>query len=137
MKNCVFCQIAAGTLPAWRVYEDEAVVAFFDKAPVAEYHTLVIPKRHAADIFEVPDEDVRALASAIRQLTLIYRNKLGLKALQIVSSNGKEAQQDVFHLHFHIVPRSEGDGQDIAWSPEPGIPARFDALLARLSQPSS
>ena len=137
MESCVFCQIGAGLLPAARVYEDDAVVAFLDRAPVAELHTLVVPKRHAADIFEVSDEDVRALASAIRTVSLLYRSKLGLTDLQVVSSNGKAAQQDAFHLHFHIVPRFEGDGRDIAWTPDLRIRERFDDLLARLFDASA
>ncbi len=135
MRDCVFCQIGAGLLPAVRVYEDDAVVAVFDRAPVAEYHTLLIPKRHAPDIFGVSDEDARALASAVRTVARLYRGRLGITAVQIVSSNGRAAQQDAMHLHVHLVPRAEGDKQDIVWHHDPGIRDRFDELLARLAAP--
>ena len=132
MRDCVFCQIGAGLLPAARVYEDASVVAFFDHGAVAEYHTLVIPKRHAQDIFEVSDEDARALASAVRTVARLYRDRLGITAPQIVSSNGRAAQQDAMHLHVHLVPRVEGDGQNIVWRHDPSIRDRWDELLARL-----
>lgn len=132
MKSCVFCEIAAGRLPANRVYEDDLVVAFFPLHPVTEYHTLVIPKHHATDIFDVGADDFRAVASAIRHISRAYRETLGIEALQIVSSNGADGQQDVFHLHFHIVPRSKDDGQDISWTPDLSISERFDELLSRV-----
>nr|WP_299813036.1 HIT domain-containing protein [uncultured Roseibium sp.] len=134
MERCIFCEIAAGRLPATKVYEDEFVVAFFDRAPVAEYHTLVIPKQHATDIFDVNDDNVRALASAIRTICRTYRSALGIDNLQIVCSNGADAQQDVFHLHFHIVPRTRLDGQDILWKPDHSIAERFGELLSRLEK---
>ncbi len=130
MKNCVFCEIAAGKLPAWRVYEDDLVVAFFDKSSIAEYHTLVIPKRHTTDIFDVEKADLQAVTAAIKHISQAYKKNLGIDSLQIVSSAGAPAQQDAFHLHFHIVPRTIGDGQDISWTPDPSIRERFDELLA-------
>lgn len=132
MKSCVFCEIAAGRLPAARVYEDDRVVAFFPRHPVTEFHTLVIPKHHAADIFDVGADDFSAVASAIRHISHAYQEMLGIGDVQIVSSNGGDAQQDVFHLHFHIVPRSKDDGQDIRWTPDLSISERFDELLSRV-----
>ena len=137
MTTCVFCQIAAGHLPAAKVYEDDVVLAFFDEAPVADYHTLVIPKRHAQDIFEISEEDMRALAATVRSLALLYRDKLALTDLQILSSNGRNAQQEVCHFHVHIVPRFEGDGHDIAWTPDLSKRDRFRDWLARLTGPAS
>ena len=130
--SCTFCAIAAGRLPAARVYETAGAVAFFDRGSVAAYHTLVIPRRHATSIFDIPGEDLRAVMSAVRHLSRLYRSRLGIEAMQIVSSNGQAAQQDAPHFHVHIVPRHEGDGLDVAWTPDPTIPPRFEALLTRL-----
>lgn len=92
MKRCVFCEIGAGRVrPDAKVYENERVIAFFDRAPVTEYHTLVVPKRHATDIFDVEEEDLLAVTSAIRRICRNYREKLGIKDVQIVSSNGNAA----------------------------------------------
>lgn len=133
MTDCVFCDIVSGGLPATKIYEDDLVLAFFDRAPVAEYHTLVIPKRHATDIFDVDEEDLIAVMSAIRRICRIYREKLGIRDVQIVSSNGNAAQQDTFHLHFHIIPRAHGDGLVIPWSSDGSIAVRFADLLSRLN----
>lgn len=133
MKRCTFCEIGAGRMRSdAKVYEDERVIAFFDQAPVAEYHTLVVPKRHSTNVFDVEEDDLIAVAVAIRHICRMYRSKLGIEDLQIVSSNGAAAQQDAFHLHFHIVPRAHGDGQNITWTPDFSILERFDNLLSRL-----
>lgn len=134
MIPCTFCEIVAGRLPCWKVYEDDSTLAFFDKNGITAYHTLVIPKRHAADIFTVPDEDLRAVGTAIRRICRTYRDQLGIEALQVISSNGAAAQQDTFHMHFHIVPRFKNDGNDVKWLPDPALPSRFDELLSHLHQ---
>lgn len=81
MKSCPFCEIVADRAPAWKVYEDAQVLAFFDKGAVAEYHTLVIPKRHVPGIFEAEDEEMRTIASAVRTTCKKYRDGLGIGAL--------------------------------------------------------
>ena len=72
--------------------------------------------------------------SALKYVVDLYRSRLGIKHLQVVSSSGSEAQQDVFHLHFHIVPRHTGDGQDVKWARHPEMRERFDGQLARLQK---
>ncbi|KZL20834.1 HIT domain protein [Pseudovibrio axinellae] len=118
--------------PDATVFENESVIAFFDRGSISPYHTLVVPKRHSTNIFDVQEDDLIKLTCAIREICLIYKEKLNINNIQIVSSNGAEAQQDAFHLHFHIVPRSKGDGQDIEWTPDPTLPGRFQSLLSKL-----
>ncbi len=130
--DCIFCQVLAGTAKSWKVYETDLAYAFLDIHPVNEYHTLVISKRHYTNIFDVPDYELTHVISALKHVVNLYHEKLGIENVQIVNSSGPEAQQDVFHLHFHIVPRHKGDGQDVKWSPHPEIQERFDELLARL-----
>ena len=133
MNDCVFCRIVSGELPAWIVYEDDNVLAFFDANPVNEYHTLVIPKKHYKDIFDVPSDELLHITKAIKKITSIFKENVGIENLQVVNSSGSEAQQYVFHIHFHIVPRTSGDGQDVIWTPKPEIKNRYDELLAVLS----
>ena len=132
MNDCIFCQVAEGTAESWKVYETDSTYAFLDIHPVNEYHTLVIPKRHYTNIFDVPDDELVQVISALKHVVDLYHDKLGIENLQIVNSSGAEAQQDVFHFHFHIVPRYKGDQQDIRWSTHPEMRERFDQLLARL-----
>lgn len=132
MDDCIFCRVAAGTAQSWKVYESDFAYAFLDVNPVNEYHTLVIPRRHYADVFDAPAEVLIHVVLALKRVVDLYRDKLGIENVQIVNSSGAEAQQDVFHLHFHVVPRHEGDGQDVKWTPRPEMRERFDELLEGL-----
>jgi histidine triad (HIT) family protein len=132
MEDCIFCQVARGSTESWKVYENEHVFAFLDINPVSEYHTLVISKKHYRDIFDVPEEELKEIMAVIKKLTTLYNQKLGIENVQIINSSGSEAQQDVFHVHFHIVPRHRGDGQDVRWKTHPEWRAGFNKLLERL-----
>ncbi len=133
MEDCIFCQVASGHADSWKVYESDQAYAFLDIHPVNEYHTLVIPKRHYVSIFDVPTGELLHVMSALKHVVDLYQERLGLANAQIVNSSGADAQQDVFHLHFHIVPRQKGDGQDVRWRTYPEMRRRFDDLLARLT----
>ncbi len=132
VQECIFCRIAAGEVQSWKVHETDQAYAFLDIHPVNEFHTLVIPKQHYADIFTVPEDELMHLMSALKHVVDLYRERLGIQNIQILNSSGPEAQQDVFHLHFHIVPRHTGDGQDVKWSLHPEMRERFGEMLQRL-----
>ena len=137
MSDCIFCAIVQGRQPSWKVYEDESTYAFFDIDPVSEYHTLIVPKEHYADIFAITEESLFQVARAIKKVVALYESKLGLRNIQIVNSSGVEAQQDVFHVHFHLIPRASDDGQDITRITHPEFRERFDEMLARLNSDAS
>jgi len=132
MNNCIFCRIVAGNAPSWKVFETEEVYAFLDINPVSEYHTLVIPKAHYTDVFDTPAEVLQQIMEVVKEVTTLCREKLGIQHVQIVNSSGREAQQDVFHIHFHIVPRKSGDGQNIRWRTHPEWRGRFDQMLEKI-----
>ena len=132
MKNCIFCQIVEGKSPSWKVLETEAAYAFLDINPVSRYHTLVIPKNHYRDIFDIPEEELKAVMALVRKVAKLYEEKLGIKNMQIISNSGAEAQQDVFHIHFHIVPRQRGDGQNIRWATHAEWRSEFDEMLEKV-----
>lgn len=132
MDNCIFCQVAKGASPSWKVYEDEKVYAFLDIFPATRYHTLVIPKKHYTNIFDIEETDLQAVISVVQKLSKLYKEKLGIEDIQIISNTGAAAQQTVFHIHFHIVPRSIGDGQDVRWKTHPEWRSEFDGMLEEL-----
>jgi len=132
MTDCIFCKISQGEIKAWKVYENEAVFAFLDVNPVNEYHTLVIPKNHYENIFDIPEDELKEVMAVIKKLVTLFNSKLGIRNVQIINSSGSEAQQDVFHIHFHIVPRKLNDNQDIEWKTHPEWVEKFDQLLERL-----
>jgi len=133
MENCIFCEIARGEAPSWKVYEDEHTYVFLDIHPATEYHTLVIPKKHYENIFDVPEDEAAHVMRTIKKTAALYQEKLGIENAQVINSSGAQAQQDVFHLHFHIVPRAIGDGQDVQWTTHPEWREKFDGWLERLA----
>ena len=131
MENCIFCKIIKGEIPSWKVYEDENTYAFFDINPMSEYHTLVIPKKHYVNMFDIPEHEAVNIMRTIKKVITIYKEAIGLENVQVVNNNGEHAQQDVFHLHYHIVPRLKSDGQNIIWpKPKESVKEKFDELLA-------
>lgn len=133
MENCIFCKIAAGEFSSHKVYEDEHCFAFLDINPKNAYHTLVIPKKHYTGIFDIPEDEAVFLMKAVKKVVSLYSEKLGLTDLQIINNNGKNAQQEVPHLHFHILPRYKDDGQNFAWpQTRKDIGEKLDELLEKL-----
>lgn len=132
MEECIFCKIVSGKAKSWKIYEDNDVYAFLDINPVSEYHTLVIPKNHYTNIFDVPETELLKVMAAVKRLSALYRDTLGINNLQILNSSGQEAQQDVFHVHFHLVPRTKDDGQNIVWNTHPELREQFDQMIERI-----
>lgn len=109
---CIFCKIIAGEIPSYRIYEDENVYAFLDIADDAEGHTLVIPKKHYENILDIPDDGLSLVMLAVKKIANHYVDNCGYSGVNIMNASGKDAQQSVFHLHFHIFPRKESDRLD-------------------------
>ena len=131
MKNdCVFCAIAAGEIPCFKVYEDELVLAYLDINPFSEGHTLVIPKAHTTGLLDTPDETLAALLARVKKVAAHLKTALGCDGFHILQNNGAAAGQTVGHIHFHIVPRREGD--PIEFANRPGDMEHLKALAARI-----
>lgn len=105
MEDCVFCEIAKGSIPANTVYEDNDVIAFLDIHPVTMGHTLVIPKKHYLDTFDIPVEILSQINRVAKELGTQYLTALNCDGANFLNASRKEAQQSVFHYHMHIVPR--------------------------------
>jgi len=132
--DCVFCRIVAGNAPARRVYENESVLAFLDINPISVGHTLVIPKPHFVNVYDLPDEQFARIVAVTRKLVLHYRTAIGAQSVNLLHSAGRPARQDVFHFHLHIIPRYENDGLHLGYRPRAGNLEDPDAVLARLRQ---
>jgi histidine triad (HIT) family protein len=111
ISDCIFCLIAAGKIPAKKVYEDPKVLAFLDINPVSEGHTLVIPKNHYETISLVPDSELGVIFRVIKKLATNMKDKLGVDGINIIQNNYKAAGQDIPHFHVHIIPRKNNDGR--------------------------
>ena len=104
MSECIFCQIIRKEAPASIVYEDEQVVAFLSNHPVNVGHTLVAPKKHYVNIYEIPEEEAAYLFRIVKRIAYAVKNATGVEGIRIVQNNGETAGQVVFHLHMHVIP---------------------------------
>ena len=109
-QECIFCQIIRKQSPASIVYEDKQVVAFLSNRPVNEGHTLVAPKKHYENIFEIPEEEAAYLFRVTKHVAEAVRHALSAEGIRIVQNNGRAAGQVVFHLHVHVIPMEPNDG---------------------------
>ena len=106
MKNdCIFCAIAAGEIPSFKVYEDDLVLAYLDINPFSKGHTLVIPKAHTTGLLDTPDETLAAVIARVKKVAALLKQALLCDGFNILQNNGVAAGQTVMHVHFHIVPR--------------------------------
>ncbi|OYR56573.1 HIT family protein [Halorubrum halodurans] len=108
--DCIFCSIVDGEIPAWTVYETDAVLAFLDANPLARGHTLVIPKAHAERVGDLDADTASAVFDAVSDLTPRVQDAVDADAANVGVNDGEAAGQEVPHVHAHVVPRFEGDG---------------------------
>ena len=108
-NNCVFCAIAAGEIPSFKVYEDDIVLAYLDINPFTKGHVLVIPKEHTEGLLDTPDATLAAVIARVKKVAAHIKEALPCDGFNILQNNGEAAGQTVRHIHFHIVPRWNGD----------------------------
>lgn len=113
-EDCVFCKIIEGKIPSHTVYEDDEVVAFLDANPVSKGHTLVVPKKHVENIHEAAGMDY--MWDALVKVSNALRETFDPGGINIDQNNGEVAGQEVFHLHFHVTPRYDGNELDISYN---------------------
>jgi len=112
LDKCVFCEIIKGNSPCTEIYEDQHVLAFLDTNPVSENHTLIIPKNHYVNLYDIPENELKHLLVATKRITIQFQNDHDVQGVNVLHASGAEAQQSVYHFHLHLVPRRIGDGLD-------------------------
>lgn len=116
MDTCIFCRIAAGEIPSKTVYEDEKVIGILDISPASKGHVLIIPKEHAADLYELPDATAAHVLVVAKKIAAAMKKGLNIPALKLVQNNGELAGQTVMHFHMHLIPCY--NGQEVTnWKP--------------------
>ena len=133
--NCTFCRILNNELSSSRVYEDEHTVAFLDIRPIAQGHTLVVPRRHVESYTDLSSEEVAQLAQAGRLVAAHLKSAVeGCEGVSLSLADGMSAGQEVPHAHLHVIPRRRGDG--FGWKFPPGYsseaapPDQLDSVAA-------
>ena len=127
MENCIFCKIIAGEIPSATVYEDDDVKAILDVNPAARGHVIVLPKKHASDVFSIPDEDLSKAICVAKKIAIAVKEAYKCDGVNILQNNGEAAGQTVFHLHIHVIPRFEGDTISVKWK-QGEMPADLDVI---------
>ena len=115
--DCIFCKLANGVFPTNSIYEDDKFNVILDLGPATKGHALILPKEHADNLYELPDETAAAAMILAKKLAKNMVNKLGADGLNVVQNNGEAAGQTVMHYHLHLIPRYKNDGQHILWDP--------------------
>ena len=132
--DCIFCAIIEGTAPAEIVYEDEATVAFMDINPANPGHTLVVPRQHVRDVFDIDEETGAAVMRAAVRVARAIKAALQPDGVNLMQASGPAAFQSVFHFHLHVVPRWWDDSLKLPWRPVPGDPPAIRAVAARIRE---
>jgi len=115
MADCVFCLIRDGKIPSAKVYDDQRTLAFMDINPLSRGHCLVVPKAHAATLYDVETEDLRAAITTAKKVAGAIRKALNPDGLNMLQANGAAAFQSVPHFHLHLIPRWTNDGKGFDW----------------------
>lgn len=130
-ENCIFCKIVAGEIPANKVYEDEAAIAFLSIGPVNPGHTVVIPKDHFENIYGLPDETLCRLMMSVKKVALAVKNGLDADGINIGMNNEESAGQEIPHAHIHVIPRKHDDSL-IHWPPKAYLPGEADEIINKI-----
>lgn len=102
MKDCIFCKIINGDIPSMKIYEDDICLAYLDIKPDSDGHTLVIPKKHYKDIYDIPNNTLSHIYDVSKKIMKILEEKLGCNGFSLLQNNG--SVQEVKHYHLHIKP---------------------------------
>lgn len=114
--DCIFCKIINNEIPSAKVFENEHVFAFLDLGQVTKGHTLVIPKVHQKNVYELSEDVAQNLFAAVPKVARAIKKQFDPKGLNLLNNNGELAGQSVFHYHLHIIPRyGKGDGFGVVW----------------------
>ena len=113
--NCIFCKIAAGEIPSYTIYEDDDFKAFMDISPASKGHTILIPKEHADNLFELDETVASKLLPVAVRIAKALKAELHCEGLNLLQNNGEIAGQTVFHFHMHIIPRYKVDKVVVKW----------------------
>ena len=130
-ENSIFCKILAGEIPSTAVYEDDDFKAILDVNPAARGHVIILPKNHAANIYELPDEDASKIMIVAKKIATAIEKAYHCDGVNILQNNGEAAGQTVFHLHVHVIPRFKGDTVNIGWK-QGDMPEDLDAICKEI-----
>jgi len=132
--DCVFCKIVAGDIPCHIVFQSRDTLAFLDIGPLADGHVLLVPQDHYETIIDLSPEMAAELAKTLRWLGKALLTVTGARGFNVLQNNGAVAGQVVNHVHFHLIPRFEGDGLGYRWNAGSYVPGRGETLASAFQE---
>lgn len=129
--DCIFCKIAQGEIPSKTLFENEDFRVIFDISPASKGHVIILPKVHAANIYELPEELVGKAFILAKKVATVLKEVLQCDGINIVQNNGEAAGQTVFHLHVHVIPRYKDDSVKITWVQGTADSDVIDEIIAK------
>lgn len=111
--DCVFCKIVSGEIPSRKIYEDEDVIAIMDLSPTSKGHSLIIPKEHCTNIYDIEEETAAKVMKVAKKLALKMTTALNCDGFNLLQNNGETAGQTMFHFHMHLIPRYKDADNDM------------------------
>lgn len=133
-NDCIFCKLANGEIPTRSIYEDEDFRVILDAAPATRGHALILPKEHADNLYQLPEELAGKAFVLAKKLASSMTDRLDCNGFNIVQNNGEAAGQTVFHFHMHLIPRYADDGQGTFWQPQHFTDEMLDEICRQLTE---
>lgn len=130
--DCIFCRIIAGEIPSEKVLETPDALAFLDASPLADGHTLLVPRRHYVTLAEIPSDEFCRIVESLPRLAVAIMAATGAEGYNVLQNNGRVAGQVVDHVHFHLIPRAAGDGLGYRWNAGSYAEGRAGELRERI-----
>lgn len=131
MDNCLFCKIANGQIPSATVYEDETFRVILDMNQAIKGHMLILPKEHAANLYELPEETAGEALRLAKKLALSAKKTMDIDGLNLLQNNGEAAGQSVMHFHLHVLPRKAGDDDSFPVWKDASVSSEEMAAIAK------
>lgn len=133
MENCIFCKIANGEIPSGTIEETDLFRVVLDVAPATKGHVLILPKKHFANLYELPEEMAGEALKLAKKMAIRMKERLNCDGVNVVQNNEEAAGQTVFHFHMHLIPRYKEDGQKIGWKPSEPTSEELDSVKTLLT----
>lgn len=133
-NDCIFCKLANGEIPTRSIYEDADFRVILDAAPATRGHALILPKEHADNLYQLPEELAGKAFVLAKKLASSMTDRLDCKGFNIVQNNGEVAGQTVFHFHMHLIPRYADDGQGTFWKSRHFTDEMLDEICSQLAE---
>ena len=130
--NCIFCKLANGVFETNTLYEDDDFRVIFDASPATKGHVLILPKEHAANVFELSEETASKVFVLAKKIATVLKEVTGCEGVNILQNNGEIAGQTVFHFHMHVIPRYENGPAMVSWTPGKASPEELAEVAEKI-----